>query len=241
MLSTQDKAFLYGACLGDGTVTKSGYLSLRHSIKQIDYLKWKVEKLCSILDCDFWVKPYDAVCNGKKYPACLWYSPVSDVLKNIRKELYIDNRKTITQEFLSNLDLQSLALLHMDDGNLHIRTRGKNKNGDPYIRERRIELNLYVSLSEALLLSDWIFSQTGARLAAREPNKKSSPGAFNLRCDGFNTRKFVQAIESFKIPSMEYKFSLHYDMSSNKGKSKWSEADLQKYAEVDKETRARNT
>lgn len=241
MLSDPDKAFLYGACFGDGTVTKAGYLSIKHSIKQMPYLKWKVEKLCSILNCNFWIKPYDAVCKGKKYPACMWYSPVSDILKNIRKELYIDNQKTLTQEFLSNLNLQSLAILHMDDGNLHIRTRGMNKNGDLYIRERRIELSLYVSLDEALLLSDWIFDQTGAKLTAREPNKKSSPDSFNLRCEGFNARKFIQAIENFKIPSMEYKFALHYDMSSNRGKSRWSEADLQKYAEADKETRARNT
>ena len=41
---------------------------------------------------------------------------------------------------------------------------------------------------------------------------------------------------------MAYKFDLHYDSSSNRGKAKWSEADREKYLfEADKVTRARST
>lgn len=240
MLSDSDKAFLYGTCWGDGTVTKACFLKLAHSAKQADYLKWKVESLSKILKCKPWIEFYNAKCKGKEYPACQWYSPVSDILKQIRNTLYISDRKTITPEFLSNMNLQSLAILHMDDGHLHIRKRGVNRNGEPYIRERQVELNLYVTLSEAILISDWIFNLTGARLKPRQPNKKGCPDSYNLRCSGFAARMFIQAIEIYKAPSMGYKFALQYDKNSNRGKTNWSETDLQKYVEVDKRTRARN-
>lgn len=204
-------------------------------------MEWKVKNLCRILNCDFWIEDYLAVCNGKKYPAYRWHSPVSPILKEVRAELYPDGKKFITSEFLSRLNLQSLAILFMDDGNLHLRKRGINAKGDPYIRERIIEIALYVSANEAELIRNWIKELTSAVMTAREPMKKLSPGKYNLRCNGTSSRAFIQAIEKYKVSSMNYKFDLQYDLSSNRGKSKWSEADLLKYTEADKETRARNT
>lgn len=204
-------------------------------------MEWKVERLCRILNCEFWMEDYLAVCSGKYYPSCRWYSPVSNTIKRIREELYPDGAKRITKNFLSNLDLQSLAILFMDDGNLHLRKRGTNAKGEPYVRERILEIALYVSAEEAELIQAWIKDITGAVLTAREPMKKLSPGKYNLRCNGKSTRSFIQAIEEYKVPSMNYKFDLQYDFSSSRGKSQWSEADLLKYTEADKETRARNT
>lgn len=241
MLTNSEKAFLYACCWGDATIAKSGTLLIRHSSKQKEYLKWKVETLCRILKCDFWIEDYFASCNGKLYPACRWHSPVSSVLKTVRQELYPEGKKFITKDFLSYLDLQSLAILYMDDGNLNLRKRGINAHGDPYIRERIIEIALYVSAEEAELVQKWIKDLTGAKMSLREPIKKLSPEKYNLRCNGSASRSFIQAIEHYKVPSMSYKFDLQYDSSSNRGKSKWSEADLSKYTEADKGTRARNT
>lgn len=186
------------------------------------------------------MEDYLASCNGKQYPSCRWHSPVSETLKDIRKELYPEGTKKITKSFLSILDLQSLAILFMDDGNLHLRKRGTNAKGEPYIRERILEIALYVSVQEAELIQSWIKDLTGATLTLREPMKKLSPGKYNLRCNGKAARAFIQAIEKYKVSSMNYKFDLHYDLTSNRGKALWSEADLLKYAEADKETRARN-
>jgi hypothetical protein len=240
MLTDAEKSFLYACCWGDATIAKSGTLVVRHSAKQKEYMEWKVRALCHILKCDFWMEDYLATCNGKQYPACRWHSPVSDTIKSIRKELYPGDKKTITKDFLSHLNAQSLAVLYMDDGNLHIRKRGLNAKGEPYIRERIIELALYVSAQEAESIQAWIKDLTGATMSIREPMKTLSPGKYNLRCNGKASRSFIQAIEKYKLPSMSYKFDLRYDLSSNRGKSQWSEADLLKYAEADKETRARN-
>jgi hypothetical protein len=241
MLTDAEKSFLYACCWGDATIAKSGTLLIRHSAKQKDYMEWKVKALCHILKCDYWIESYFAVCNGKQYPAYRWHSPVSDILKHIRKKLYPEGKKIITKDFLSHLNAQSLAVLYMDDGNLHIRKRGFNAKGEPYIRERIIEIALYVSAEEAKLIQYWIKDLTGAAMTIREPMKTLSPGKYNLRCNGKSSRSFIQAIEQYKLPTMSYKFDLCYDLSSNRGKSQWSEADLLKYAEADKETRARNT
>ena len=241
MLTTAEKSFLYACCWGDATIAKSGTLLIRHSAKQKEYMEWKVSNLCKILKCDYWMEDYFAVCNGKQYPAYRWHSPVFDILKTIRKELYPNGKKIITKNFLTCLDAQSLAILYMDDGNLHIRKRGFNAKGEPYIRERIIEIALYVSAQEAELIQHWIKDLTGATMSIREPMKTLSPGKYNLRCNGKASRSFIQAIEKYKLPSMSYKFDLRYDLSSNRGKAQWSEADLLKYAEADKKTRARNT
>lgn len=241
MLTDTEKSFLYACCWGDAAIAKSGVLLVRHSAKQKEYMEWKIKTLCHILKCDYWIESYFAICNGKQYPAYRWHSPVSDVLKSIRKELYPEGKKKITKTFLSNLDAKSLAILYMDDGSLHIRKRGLNAKGEPYIRERIIEIALYVSVDEAELIQSWIKDLTGAVMKIREPMKTLSPGKYNLRCNGKSSRSFIQAIEEYKVPSMEYKFDLHYDLTSNRGKALWSEADLLKYAEADKETRVRNT
>lgn len=240
MVPDSDKAFLYGVCWGDGCITKSGFLKISHSAKQADYLTWKVDNLSRILGCESWIEFYLAKCKGKEYPACQWYSPVSDELKSLREFLYPLGEKRVSREFLSYMNVQSLAILHMDDGHLYLRKRGIKKNGEPYIRERQVELNLYVSLEEAILISDRIFELTNARFKPRQPNKKGCPDSYNLRCEGTNCRKFIQSIEKYKIPPMEYKFALQYDKNSHRGKASWSEADLHKYVEADKGTRARN-
>lgn len=241
MLSPADRSFLHACCWGDGTVSQSGVLLLRHSAKQWDYLEWKAQEAARILGCDFWVAPYQAKCKGKEYPACKWYSAASEEIKDLRAILFAEGVKKITPEFLGPIDRRGLAVLYMDDGSLHLRKRGQARDGSPYIRERIVELALYVTYEEVILIQQWILGLTGALLTPREPMKKLSPGKYNLRGNGTQARRFIQAIEEYQIPSMRYKFDLQYDTRTNRGKAYWSEADLCQYTGADKGTRARDT
>lgn len=241
MLSPGDRSFLRACCWGDGTISKLGFLHLRHSAKQERYLEWKALEASRILDCPFFLRPYESKCQGRSYPAVEWYSAVNDELKQIRSMLYATGVKRITSDFLSGINKLGLAVLYMDDGSLHLRKRGVSKTEAPYIRERIVELALYASYDEVLLIRDWIEGLTGALMSPREPMRKLSPGKFNLRCNGTQARRFVQSIENFEVPCMRYKFDLQYDTRTNRGKSCWSEADLRKHVEADKGTRVRDT
>ena len=72
--------------------------------------------------------------------------------------------------------------------------------------------------------------------------KTKSPNKWNLRGNGTQARLFVEALKPYGCKAMNYKFDLRYDTRTNRGKSKWSEADRNKFVvEADKVTRARNT
>ena len=72
--------------------------------------------------------------------------------------------------------------------------------------------------------------------------KSKNPTKWNLRASGTQARNFIEALKPYGCKAMQYKFDLRYDTRTNRGKSKWSEADRNKFvAEADKVTRARGT
>jgi len=246
MLSRSDRSFLKGACLGDGCLRHQvtyPCLSICHSKKQFEYLRWKVGRLNRIFGVKQPIKERDSTCQTGVYPSCQWWSNQQELLFPIYKELYPQGKKVITASFLRDIGPEGLALLHMDDGNLHLRHRGSSTiTNEPYIRERIVELALYVPYDTALVVSDWIESLTGASLIPRVPMKSKNPTKWNLRASGTQARNFIEALKPYGCKAMQYKFDLRYDTRTNRGKSKWSEADRNKFvAEADKVTRARGT
>lgn len=246
MLSRSDRSFLKGACLGDGCLkhqTTYPSLFIAHSKKQFEYLRWKVGRLNRIFGIKQPIYERVSTCQTGSFPACQWWSNQQELLLPLYKELYPQGKKVITPSFLRDIGLEGLSLLYMDDGNLHLRHRGSSPRTDePYVRERIVELALYVPYDIALLMSDWIESLTGASLTPREPMKTKSPNKWNLRGSGTQARLFVEALKPYGSKAMSYKFDLRYDTRTNRGKSKWSEADRNKFVvEADKVTRARGT
>ncbi len=246
MLSRSDRSFLKGACLGDGCLQhRVTYPSLwiGHAKKQFEYLRWKAGRLNSIFGIKQPIKDRMFSCQSGEFSGCQWWSNQQELLLPLYRELYPQGKKVITPVFLRDIGLEGLSLLYMDDGNLHLRKRGKStQTGEPYIRERIVELALYVPYDTALLVSDWIEGLTGASLTPREPMKTKSPGNWNLRGNGTQARQFVEALKPYGCEAMRYKFDLRYDTRTNRGKSKWSEADRNKFVvEADKVTRVRST
>jgi hypothetical protein len=245
MLSRSDRSFLKGVCLGDGClrqVTTYPGLHISHAQKQFEFLRWKVGKLNRIFDIKQPISSREADCQTGSFPACQWWSNQQELLLPIYRELYSHGKKEFTASFLRGIGLEGLAVLYMDDGNLHLRKRGvSTRTGDPYIRERIVELALYIPYDTALVVSDWIESLTGAFLVPRVPMAKKNPHLWNLRANGTSARQFVEVLKPYGCEAMRYKFDLRYDTRTNRGKSKWSEADRNKFVvEADKVTRARS-
>lgn len=221
-------------------------LQIAHSAKQREYLRWKVGRLNRILNCSHPIRmaTATATASGEHHDVARWWSQASAELYPIWKELYPDGRKRITAGYLREIGLEGLALLYMDDGSLHLRKRGcSTRTGDPYIRERIVELSLYVPHDVCVMVGDWIEGLTGASLTPREPMRAQSPGKWNLRASGTQARRFVEALRPYGCQAMAYKFDLRYDTRTRRGKSCWSEADQRRVMalEADKVTRARST
>jgi hypothetical protein len=219
-------------------------LQISHATKQREYLRWKTGRLNRILGCQNPIRDYETSLNGKRHEVSRWWSEASSELYPLWKELYPCGRKHITPGFLREIGLDGLALLYMDDGSLHLRKRGHStRTGEPYVRERTVEIALYLPHDTCVMVGDWIEGLTGALLAPREPMRAKSPDRWNLRASGMQARQFVDALRPYACKAMDYKFDLRYDTRTNRGKACWSEAErsLNKAAEADKVTRARST
>ena len=218
-------------------------LHISHSKKQFEFLRWKVGRLNRIFGIKQPIKDRESNCQSGVFPTCQWWSNQNELLLPIYRELYPQGKKTFTATFLRDVGLEGLAVLYMDDGNPHLRKRGKSAlTGDPYIRERIIELALYVPYDTALTVSDWIESLTGASLTPCASSAKKNSGLWNLKASGASARQFVEVLKPYGCKAMQYKFDLRYDTRTNRIKSKRSEADRNKcVVEADKVTRARST
>lgn len=246
MLTRSDRSFLKGACLGDGyLVHASRYPSLvmAHSRRQFEYLRWKAGRLNRILGLARPIVERETSCQSGVFPTCEWRSNQHELLLPIYRELYPEGKKRFSPLYLRDIGIEGLAVLYMDDGSLHLRKRGKSKQtGKPYVRERIVEIALYLPHEDALVVSDWIEGLTGASLTPRVPMAKKNPNSWNLRASGTMARRFVEALKPYGCEAMSYKFDLRYDCRTNRGKARWSEADRGKYSlEADKVTRARST
>lgn len=118
-LNDIEEQVIYGSLLGDGMIScckkkQHNYVGYHfrdcHSIKQKDYLQWKLPFL----------KRWNAkIYDDAKYPRVSLYTPYHEVWERIHNEIYPNNRKTITVEWLQKIDYLGLSVLIGDDGTKH--------------------------------------------------------------------------------------------------------------------------
>lgn len=119
------KQLLIGSLLGDGSFCSSGrttknmYLSIAHSLKQEEYLKYKVSILAKYnLDSNI---RYSIVMNSRyrsgEIRECRHKSRLHPIFTNIRSQYYDqDGHKRVHKEFVKDIDALGLAIWYMDDG-----------------------------------------------------------------------------------------------------------------------------
>jgi hypothetical protein len=116
---------LLGIMLGDGHlrkgVNRNTHGTMAHSIKQRDYLLHKYDLF---KDISTGIKYYNAICsnNGRRYKACKFYLLSNPYLNKFYDNLYINNKRELTQWYIDKYTYISLAYHFMDDGS-------KSKNG----------------------------------------------------------------------------------------------------------------
>jgi len=190
-------SLLASMALWDGHITKKGRLCVRHSQKQLEYLQWKADLLYNAFDRKVNVNKY-----GGKYPYCE-ISFTNDITKRLRKLLYIDDKKTISQSALNLLKTSvALLIMYLDNGCLVLH---KFKNDKTKIKSREIYLSSHsFGYSGNEMLKCWFKRNFNITTSLRKDRGRTYI-AFNAT----NANKLLNLFDA--VPdSMVYKIDMKY-------------------------------
>lgn len=115
-------------------------------------------------------------------------------LRPVYESLYKDGDKKITENFLSDLNCESVAIFWQDDGGIY------EENG--YFHG--VLSTNFVDVKDVYIVNAWINSLTGATGTARTDNN----GRFSLRYSYKELQKLLPCIEQYVIPKLAYKVCL---------------------------------
>lgn len=195
---------LIGMVLGDSYIgvnkTKTlAYLETLHKSSHKSYLVWKQKLVNYKFETTFKYK------NNNGYDAFMIRTKFEKKLIYLRKDFYVNNRKTVKSNLLNRLTDLGLAIWYMDDGCLSL----GRKNGK--INRRNIFLNTQgFGLEGNQLIQKWLLSKYDI-----SSNINQNRG-FRLRLNTSNTLKFVEIVSPFVslVPCMQYKIDLQYNLES---------------------------
>lgn len=145
---SENKVKIAGLIYGDGYITKKGNICFHHSIKQRNYVEYKL----TILE-KLGFKLLDSRINTKISGFSTNYGYVgsstsTNLGKKLRKEFYRDNKKCIPIDLIRNFSWDEWALIYQDDGRLNkISHINKKVNGEKI----RIETPPFVNRYEICL------------------------------------------------------------------------------------------
>ena len=194
-----------GSLLGDGNIfsTKEGYISYSeiHSLKQKDYLLWKMNLMSELFNfagSPYKFKTYDKR-TKKEYGHIKINASDTKNLKKYYEEFYSNKKKVIPKEFLYKLSELGLAVWYQDDGNYN------------YGGYRCSIATEGFSYEEHLLIKGFLEGKYGIICEIYKKGKQFYIG-FNRK----ESEKFLKLISSYIHKSMVYKLG-HLD-SSNEDK-----------------------
>ena len=183
--------------LGDGYINKAGYLSMRHCLKQEDYIWWKYNLLKDKLSV---VEPYYVSNNG--YGAYEFRTHNTRFIKLYRNVIYGRNGKKdiANRKLLNKLTPLGLAIWYMDDGGL---SQKKDENGN--IKANDLMINTHLSREDNQVIIDY-FKEVWDINFTQVKNR----GHYRLRCGTIEARKFIKIVLPYvsQVPSMAHKVNV---------------------------------
>lgn len=180
--------------LGDGYLhNKNGLLSIRHCLKQKDYLEWKRSLLSPSIKC---TELYRVDNNG--YGAYELRTKSYKFIKLYRKILY-KKGKFLSRKVLDTLTPLGLAIWYMDDGGL------SQKKRDGKIVANELMMNTHTSKENNQILIDY-FKEVWDISFTQVKNR----GLYRLRCGTKEARKFIGIVKPYvsQVKSMEHKLKV---------------------------------
>lgn len=191
--------------IGDGCITKQGYLYINHGAiqKEYCYWKWKLLKNNGVSVGKF--REHNAVTGyskGKKITQYQFQTSVMDFCKVLRRIEYEGGRTKYNIKLLNRLGPQGLAIWIMDDGSLLRRstldkTTGKRKYCGFYIT-----ISTYCTLEQADTIIKY-FNDTWDLKPTKVFDKRI--GSYIISFCAREGRKLIEIIKPYMCPHMMYK------------------------------------
>lgn len=204
-----DKAFLIACVIGDGSIKKVStmygtfnyYLEITHSIKQSEYLRYKVSRLNTILKRGSSVVLFE----NNSYPGIRYSAGNSEVLKPLHDLLYPNGVKKIAcKEVLESLTPEALAIWWMDDGSCSKKYNSRDVGGR--IKAYIGYLHTYETEEDNLLIVNTLNAKFGLNLKS-VPDK----GWWRILLNTTDLRQLRRIIEPYiQIENMKYKIDIPY-------------------------------
>jgi len=208
---------IIGMVLGDGSLSKpantkqNSRLSIGHSKKQESYLIHKFDRVQSLLKIPYKHKNYQVFNKktNKKYSTVQGSTTVHRYLTKLRKLLYKNDTKTLTERTLNYLTPEGLAYWYMDDGGVKV---GWCKTKKCFKRASFLSTQSF-TYEEHKIIQKWFMDKYQIECKIHNHGK----GKFRICFNATNSKKLFNIIGPFVLDCMKYKLDLKY---CDKGKEK---------------------
>ena len=209
-LTPEQEELILGTLLGDGCLCKmrGGFgLVINHSEKQSDYVAHKKEILGGSNICTSYKSGFGSVMHRFTFQNAF-------ELRRIASVCLPQGKKYVTQEWLSKLTWRSIAYWYMDDGSLALAYQEHCGKKFTYAS---IRLCTEGFSDEEVELIIFYFNNLGFHFTKSRHKRRASsvkePGYTLSLGRGQEVTRFLQYIQPYVIPSMEYKLRCLRDES----------------------------
>ena len=134
MLTKREKnSIVHAVCIGDGYLRKlprgkNYQLTVSHTIKQLNFLKWKRDLLEECLDKKINIRINEKWNHDKTEKRKICVFTVSDAKFNkVYPRLYKNKKKILSKKLLNRIDERALAIFYGDEGSAYWRNDRKNR------------------------------------------------------------------------------------------------------------------
>lgn len=200
--------------LGDGHISKNGRLQIQHSLKQEDYLLYKVNVLETFGNkCKYDNKSYYDSRPGKNktYHFIDMWTTVTFKWKQMRELIYADGTKQIPDGLVDEFSFKEWAILYQDDGRCNkISHYNTIKDGNRVSIECEPYVNRYEIYTNAFNDQSIEYLQNNLLSLGIESNKlKLKQGGYSIAISKAESKvKFYEGIKQYIIDAMNYKVSI---------------------------------
>lgn len=183
------KRDLLGIMLGDGYISKKGVLTVRHSIKQKEYLMFKYNF------CKEHYKGRDFnIVNVSSQNGIQFGLSDKKTFTIWRKLYYPDGKKFISKSLLNRLTKQAIAFWYCDDGSMYFK---KRRN---VIHAVECVISTCCSKTEAENVCSYFLNTWNIKMTL-----KHMKGKYSVRFGTKEARKFMHIFGSYIPDCMSYK------------------------------------
>lgn len=196
-ITKESRNLVLAMALGDGTLSVNGYLAIRHSVDQLEYLQWKHDTLKNygVKVCDIYPV------NNNGYGGYEFRTKSYDFIKVLRKQLYPGGKKDISKKSIYNkIGIIGLSIWYMDDGSISTQ---KNKNGK--VHRSILTISTCIDKESNQKIIDSISGLYDINFGQRKMKK-----SYALVISTREARKFIDLVSPYvgQVSCMQYKLNV---------------------------------